>query len=105
MVFCLSYATVRSALARANEAMKLPDDLHFTTHSFRHGGASYLYIKGAPINDIVERGRWSSVKTARRYIQAGVALIFGTALPQAIQQRAAELETNPNLLLDLIARH
>jgi integrase len=47
----------------------------FTWHSMRHGGATYLYMAGVPVEDISIRGRWRSLEGLRRYLQTGRATV------------------------------
>jgi integrase len=60
-----------SALAHLGAA-----SARFTPHSLRHGGATWDYLQGVPIADIVVRGRWTQAKTASRYIQQGRAALI-----------------------------
>ena len=71
---------------------------HFTPHSLRHGGATWDYLQGVPIADIVVRGRWTQAKTASRYIQQGRAALIKLDLPhqlvrkmRSVRSRAASL--------------
>ena len=51
----------------------------YVPHSLRHGGATRWHLLRHPIEDILLRGRWSSTKSARRYIQAGRAMLLTTS--------------------------
>ena len=45
------------------------DRYHFSPHCLRHGGCTHDYvINQYPINDVIERGRWSASKSVRTYI-------------------------------------
>lgn len=50
-------------------------------HSLRHGGATRLHMAGCKLEDILMRGRWESNKSARRYVQAGRAILLSVAVP------------------------
>ena len=70
----------------------------FTPHSLRHGGATWDFLQGVPIGDIVVRGRWTQAKTASRYIQQGRAALVKLDLPhqlvkkmRSVRSRAASL--------------
>jgi hypothetical protein len=89
-----SYSSVRLGLGRVATELGLSDAQAFTAHSFRHGAASHLFAQGMPYEDIVAKGRWVAPKTAKRYIQAGAALAFGSALPSPVSQRIDELLQN-----------
>lgn len=55
----------------------------FVMHSLRHGGASYDFIRGVPMDKIIIRGRWSGLAVTRRYIQESQALVLELSVPQA----------------------
>jgi site-specific recombinase XerC len=52
----------------------------YVPHSLRHGGATRWHLLGHSIEDVLLRGRWASIKSARRYIQAGRALLLVTSV-------------------------
>jgi integrase len=54
----------------------------YVPHSLRHGAATRDHMRGVSVEDILERGRWASTKSARRYIQSGQALLLATQVPQ-----------------------
>jgi integrase len=66
----------------------------YVPHSLRHGGATRWHLLGHPIEDVLLRGRWSSVKSARRYVQAGRALLLKTAVPASLAGVAKLLSDN-----------
>eukprot|EP00971_Amphidinium_carterae_P289192 5742148-Amphidinium_carterae.2 len=82
-----SYSLVRTQLDRIASALGLAN-LHVTTHSFRRSGASHLHKCGIPIADILLRGRWVSVSTAKEYVRRGdvAALELSASLPPALQE-------------------
>ena len=70
----------------------------FTPHSLRHGGATWDYLQGVPLADILVRGRWTNAKTASRYIQQGRAALVKLDLQKqlvrkmrSVRSRAASL--------------
>lgn len=68
----------------------------YVPHSLRHGGATrYHHVHKWSIEDVLERGRWQSVKSARRYIQAGVAMLMNMSTPSHISANALTLARNP----------
>jgi len=68
----------------------------YVPHSLRHGGATrYHHVKGWSIEDVLERGRWASVKSARRYIQSGVAKLMSMNAPKHISKIASQLASDP----------
>lgn len=63
---------------------------HFTWHSMRHGGATYLYMAGVPVEDICMRGRWRSLDGLRRYLQTGRAAVASHGVdPRVTEQGEA----------------
>ena len=44
-----------------------------TAHGIRRGGASWHFKLNGPFDATIERGRWSSVKSARIYINEAAA--------------------------------
>ena len=61
----------------------------YTPHSLRHGGATHDHLQGATIESILERGRWASAKSARRYIQSGRALLLAVQVPSSVAEAGA----------------
>ena len=61
--------------------------VRFTPHSLRHGGATWDYLQGSPIADIIVRGRWTQAKTASRYIQQGRAALIKLSLSSGLRKR------------------
>jgi integrase len=54
-------------------------DCGFVFHSIRHGKASFDLGRKLSVETIVVRGRWGSVKSARRYFQAGQVILTANA--------------------------
>jgi integrase len=68
----------------------------YVPHSLRHGGATrYHHVRGWSIEDVLERGRWASVKSARRYIQSGVAMLMSMAAPVHIRNISIGMARDP----------
>ena len=63
-------------------------DSNYVPHSLRHGGATTLHLDGWKVEDILLRGRWESTKAARRYIQAGRAVLMSVQVPSNIASLA-----------------
>ena len=61
---------IRSATLFARRLV--PDNLPFTWHAFRRGGATTLAALGAPVPNILLWGRWHSHSVLSRYIEHGV---------------------------------
>ena len=89
---------LRAALARALVALGL-GNAGFVFHSFRAGGALYLLNMGAPLDEVLRRGRWRRPESARPYLQRLRALAAGRAIPDALLARGALLAADPWRLL------
>jgi integrase len=98
LIFDFSYTAFLGALATAQNQIGLSKSFSFTTHSFRHAGATRDHVRGLPLADIMLRGRWVSEKSARRYIQSGQALLFASSLPSNVKALCDRLEQYPNTL-------
>jgi len=77
------------AFKRACRSLGLSKD--YVPHSLRHGGATTLRFRLWPIEDILERGRWASVESARHYVQAGRCLMLQTRVPPHVVDAGAML--------------
>lgn len=66
----MSYGYYLSALKLLCERARI-DHGHFSTHSLRRGGATFLRMCGASITEIKERGDWHS-DAVYQYLQASV---------------------------------
>ena len=89
---------LRAALARALAALGL-GNVGFVFHSLRAGGAFYLLNMGAPLDEVLRRGRWRRPESARPYLQRLRALAAGRAIPDALLARGALLAADPWRLL------
>ena len=88
-----SAARLRSDLAEALAPFRVvARSLHFTFHSFRHGGASRAYLAGSDMADILLRGRWKVESSGKHYIQAGRQLLLGLQLPPEVTALACRIE-------------
>jgi integrase len=73
----------------------------WTPHSLRHGGASWDYLNGTSMADIIQKGRWREPNSASRYVQSGRAILLGTQLPVPIVRRGQKLLEEPSALLKI----
>jgi len=87
--FPFSANDFRRCFHSACSALHLPTG--FVPHSLRHGGATMWFLQGRSMEDIMHRGRWASSKTARRYVQAGRALLIKQDIPSSVKADAALL--------------
>lgn len=78
----------------------------YVPHSLRHGGATrYRHVLKWSIEDVMERGRWVSSKSARRYVQSGVAMLLAMSVPPDIGKLALDVSGDLELLMTLPQRH
>jgi integrase len=89
-IFPFTSESFRRLIHRVSSALGL-GDIAYVPHSFRHGGATYLYQRGSRIEDIMFRGRWLSLESARRYIQTARALLIRLDIPDELNRRGASL--------------
>lgn len=89
-IFPFTSDSFRRLIHRVTSALGL-EDIAYVPHSFRHGGATYLFQRGTRIEDIMFRGRWLSMESARRYIQTARALLIRLDIPDELNQRGASL--------------
>ena len=74
----------------------------YVPHSFRHGGATYAHLRGATIEQIMYRGRWVSLESARRYIQTARALLIMLTIPERLNAKGAALAPHVDVMMDLL---
>ena len=74
----------RAKFAECLEGLKLTP-WNFRPYSLRRGGATFYFLKTGSLDRVLLMGRWTAVKTAKIYINSGLAL-------------QAELQIPPRLL-------
>jgi integrase len=72
----------------------------YVPHSLRHGGATSDFLRGHTIEQIMYRGRWKSMESARRYIQTGRALLVTLSLPAHLHETGLALSVGLVPVLD-----
>jgi integrase len=77
----------------------------YVPHSLRHGGATRLALQGLPIEDILLRGRWSSTKSAKRYIQSGRAALLSFDVPADLVELGSLMVNNIYSIFTLSQQH
>lgn len=73
----------------------------YVPHSLRHGGATAANLRGATIEQIMQRGRWAVMKSASRYIQSGRALLVMQQIPAHLNELGIQFDGR----LSSIIRH
>ena len=89
-IFPFSPASFRMLIRRVARTLGL-HGIPYVPHSFRHGGATHAFQRGARIEDIMYRGRWVSLESARRYIQTARALLIMLDIPSSLNQTGVTL--------------
>jgi integrase len=90
LVFPFTPSTFRRLLSRVALSLGL-GDIPYVPHSFRHGGATSDFLQGCSIEQIMFRGRWVSMESARRYIQMSRALLIMLRIPAHLNSTGALL--------------
>lgn len=93
-------SAVRRVFRSALAALKV-QEVGFTIHSLRHGGATHALNSGVPLDEIMVRGRWGTIKSLRRYLQTGQAMLLQTTLPADFVRRVGFLSLTPLVILGL----
>lgn len=87
-IFPFSPSSFRTLIREVADSLGLRD-IAYVPHSFRHGGATFLFQRGASIEDIMFRGRWVALESARRYIQTARGLLIMLDIPTRLNQAGA----------------
>ena len=74
----------------------------YVPHSFRHSGATYAHLRGATIEQIMYRGRWVSLESARRYIQTARALLIMLSIPDRLNTVGAALAPHVDVMMRML---
>jgi len=99
-IFPFSPSSFRTLIREVANSLGL-HDIAYVPHSFRHGGATFLFQRGASIEDIMFRGRWVALESARRYIQMARGLLITLDIPTRLHQAGALFAPS----IDRVLRH
>ena len=67
-------------------------DKRYVPHSLRHGGATrFRHVFHWSVENVLERGRWQSINSARRYIQSGKAVLLSDEVPESYNQLGQQI--------------
>lgn len=80
--FCTSPQRWRLLFNEALQALKLPS-FDFRPYSLRRGGATWWFSKHHSLDQILLQGRWQAAKTARIYLNEGLAALAEMKLPKS----------------------
>lgn len=78
-VFQLNANLYRSLFHTAVHSLSL-SHIGYTPHSLRHGAATFDYMSGISIAEIVMKGRWASEASLKTYVQTGSVILLDTEL-------------------------
>ena len=68
----------RALFTKAIAALRL-DDLHFRPYSLRRGGATFWFGHHGSFDKLLVQGRWAAARTARVYLNDGLAQLADIA--------------------------
>ena len=64
-------------------ALKL-SSWEFRPYSLRRGGATSLFVKSGSLDRVLLLGRWTALKTAKIYLNSGLAMLADLEIPHAL---------------------
>lgn len=102
-IFPFSASTFRNHFKAACASLGLSSS--YVPHSLRHGGATRHHLLGRHMEDILLRGRWASSKSARRYIQAGRAMLMTMDTPPQVHALSLVVSADVLLFITLAQSH
>jgi len=100
-IFPFSPSTFRRLLHDVASSLGL-SHIPYVPHSFRHGGATCDFLRGATIEQIQFRGRWEAMRSTRRYIQTARALLIMYDIPAHLHQTGELLSAHVEPVLGLL---
>ena len=102
-VFPFQASSFRTLIHQVAASLGL-SDIPYVPHSFRHGGATDHFLRGATIEQIMYRGRWAALESTRRYIQTSRALLIVLHIPASLHQAGLVLERHIDAVLAHLRR-
>ena len=103
LLFPFSAGTFRRHFKAACADLGLAPE--YVPHSLRHGGATHDHLTGVSLEEVLRRGRWASMKSARHYVQSGRALLLTTSVPPDVALLARRLAADVVEAFALTQRH
>jgi len=73
-LFPISFSGLLRSIRMTIETLGIQGVTHFTTHSFRHGGAVDLFLQDNDAESISIAGRWESSRSLKRYLESTMSL-------------------------------
>jgi integrase len=100
-IFAFSAGGFRLLLRQVADVLGV-GHIPYVPHSLRHGGATFDYLRGHTVEQIMFRGRWVAMESARRYIQTSRALLIMLHIPPQLGHTAAAVAPHVDALLPLL---
>ena len=73
----------RQMFSECLTALRL-DQWSFRPYSLRRGGATFLFTKCGSLDRVLLAGRWTAIKTAKIYLNSGLAMLADIQIPRAL---------------------
>ena len=73
----------RALFAECITKLKL-ERWEFRPYSLRRGGATHLFVKVNSLDQVLLAGRWTALKTARIYLNSGLAMLSEIQIPKPL---------------------
>ena len=73
----------RNLFSECLSKLKL-DPWEFRPYSLRRGGATHLFVRGGSLDKVLLLGRWTALKTAKIYINSGLAMLTDIQVPRTL---------------------
>jgi len=81
-LFPISFSGLLRSIRMTIETLGIQGVTHFTTHSFRHGGAVDLFLQDNDAESISIAGRWESSRSLKRYLKNGRSQLMRIAFTE-----------------------
>ena len=73
----------RALFSECLQKLKL-EKWDFRPYSLRRGGATHLFVKCGSLDTVLLAGRWAALKTARIYLNSGLAMLSDIQIPKSL---------------------
>ena len=73
----------RAMFNECQECLKI-SSWQFRPYSLRRGGATFLFTKCGSLDRVLLSGRWTAVKTAKIYLNSGLAMLSDIQIPRKL---------------------
>ena len=73
----------RQMFSRCTQELKI-QEWSFRPYSLRRGGATSLFVKTGNLDRVILAGRWTALKTARIYLNSGLAMLADLTIPSQL---------------------